>query len=375
MRCNPLSAKYIKSYSHALELATVIMYNINRTWSRHKDFWAENAIAAYAATIWFFQKTYPGFCTIPHVTEFLLNDFTKVLKILNTDEDVAPYIRPILAALQRDASGQIAGAESSTQFPLARMRSPQVYYVFNPEPDKEFDLDITSLLHPVLLCVCNTPEIQNALAPSIGAIIQVCKVQMNKLSKHKSIFLFDEMPTIYIDNADKIPAEARKKQVSSFFAVQTFDQLIRDYGLQNAKVLRNSCGNIFTGITSVDSAEMISKMMGEYKQSDYSQTTSDSGQSVTHSMKNEKVLMTSKVTSQPTGHFSGRLLGGKPPYFSAQFKHSPNRVEKIPHFNYPIEVDDKDLQEKVLSALVEENYQRIKDEVKTLVSKYNYLFK
>jgi hypothetical protein len=375
MRCNPLSAKYIKSYSHALELATVIMYNINRTWSRHKDFWAENAIAAYAATIWFFQKTYPGFCTIPHVTEFLLNDFTKVLKILNTDEDVAPYIRPILAALQRDASGQIAGAESSTQFPLARMRSPQVYYVFNPEPDKEFDLDITSLLHPVLLCVCNTPEIQNALAPSIGAIIQVCKVQMNKLSKHKSIFLFDEMPTIYIDNADKIPAEARKKQVSSFFAVQTFDQLIRDYGLQNAKVLRNSCGNIFTGITSFESAEMISKMMGEYKQSDYAQTTSDSGQSVTHSMKNEKVLMASKVTSQPTGHFSGRLLGGNPPYFSVQFKHSSCPVEKIPHFNYPIDVDDLDLQEEVLSVLVEENYQRIKDDVKTLVSTYNYLFK
>ena len=172
VRCNPLSPQYITSYNHALEIATVIMYNINRIWAKQKDFWGENAIAAYAATIWFFQRNYPSYSTIPHTTEFLLNDFRKVLKVLNTDEDVAPYIRPILAAMDRDASGQIAGAEASTQFPLSRMRSPEVYYVFNPEAGNELDLDITNKDHPVMLCVCNAPELQNALAPSIGAVIQ-----------------------------------------------------------------------------------------------------------------------------------------------------------------------------------------------------------
>ncbi len=371
MRCNPLSSQYIQSYNHALELATVIMYNINRSWSRHKDFWGENAIAAYAATIWFFQRNYPSFSTIPHITEFLLNDFKDILRILNTDDDVAPYIRPILAALERDASGQIAGAESSTQFPLARMRSPEVYYVFNPDPGNELDLDITNTQHPVLLCVCNAPEIQNALAPSIGAIIQVCKVQMNKLGKHKSIFLFDEMPTIYIDNADKIPAEARKKSVCSFFSVQTYDQLVRDYGHENARVIRNSCGNLFIGITSVESAEMVSKMMGDYKRAEYSRTTGDSGHSVTQSLRNERVLMPSDIAAQQTGHFSGRILGGKPAYFSARLKYKHYPVEQIPHFNYPVELDDIEVQQQLLAALVTENYQRIKKDIKDLIRSYS----
>ena len=352
----------------------IILQPESQNTCRHKDFWGENAIAAYAATIWFFHRNFPWLSTIPHITKFLLTDFKKVLKVLNTDEDVAPYIRPILAALERDASGQIAGAESSTQFPLAKMRSPEVYYIFNPESRNEFDLNITSKEHPVLLCVCNAPELQNALAPSIGAVIQVCKVQMNKLGKHKSIFLFDEMPTIYIDNADKIPAEARKKLVSTFFAVQTYDQLVRDYGIQNAKVIRNSCGNIFTGISSLESSEMISRMMGEYKRADYAQTSSDSGQSLTQSFKNEKVLMTSDIAAQQTGHFSGRIMGGKPPYFSAQFRYTNYPIEPIPHFNYPVELDDIDTQEKILSALVQENYQQVKNDVKDLFLKYEHLF-
>lgn len=91
--------------------------------------------------------------------------------------------------MDRDALGQIAGAESSTQFPRAKRRSPEVYYVFNPESENEFDLDITNKESPVLLSICNE--------------------QMNKLGKNKSIFLFDEMLTVFIDKADKIPAEAR----------------------------------------------------------------------------------------------------------------------------------------------------------------------
>jgi len=370
VRCNPLSSRYVSSYNHAVELATVIMYNINRNWSKHKDFWAENAIAAYAATIWYFRRNHPRYCTIPHITEFLLKDFRKVLRVLQTDEDVAPYIRPILAALDRDASGQIAGAESSTQFPLSRMRSPEVYYVFNPDPDQEFDLDITNKENPVMLSICNSPELQNALAPAIGAIIQICKVQMNKLSKQKSIFLFDEMPTIYVDKADKIPAEARKKQVCTFFAVQAYEQLVRDYGIQNAGVIRNACGNLFTGVSSVDSAEMISRMMGDNKQEDYSLTSSDSGQSITQSLKTERVLKASQIAGQDTGHFSGRILGGKPPFFSAQFRYKEYPAEEIPHFNFPVLMGDHDSQEMILRLMVRENYQQVIQDINELVTNY-----
>lgn len=119
---------------------------------------------------------------------------------------------------------------------------------------------------------------------------------------------------------------------------------------------------------------MISKMMGELKRSDYSQTTSDSGQSLTQSIRDEKVLRTSEIAAQQTGHFSGRIQGGDPPYFSAQFKCNSYNVEDIPNFNYPIGIDDIEMQEALLSAMVEENYQQVRTDVANLFQGYQNLF-
>ena len=49
-------------------------------------------------------------------------------------------------------------------------------------------------------------------------------------------------------------------------------------------------------------------------------------------------------------------------------------MEEIPHFNYPVELDDIHLQEKILDILVQENYQNVRKEVKDLIAKYEHLF-
>ena len=59
-----------------------------------------------------------------------------------------------------------------------------------------------------------------------------------------------------------------------------------------------------------------------------------------------------------------------PSIFSAQFKYNSFEVEDIPHFNYPVEIDDRETQETILLAMVQENYQRIKTDVADLLRRY-----
>ena len=369
MRCNPFGPQYIKSSDHALEIATIIMFNLEKDWAKKRDFWANNAIATYAAAVWFFHRNHPEFCTIPHITEFILNDFYQVLNILATDDDTAKMIAPVIGALKRDAAGQLAGAEASTQLPMTKLRSKNLYWVLNPDHDNEFSLDITNKDQPVLLSIGNSPELRNAYAPAIGAIMQVCKMQMNKLGKNKSIFLVDELPTVYIDKLDQLPAEARKKGVCTILAAQTYAQLERDYGKENSEVIVDNMGNQIVGMASTKTAEKLSKMMGDYEKPHTAQTSSDSGESQTLNTKTEKVTKISDITGQDIGHFSGKIAGGKPPMFQAQFDYFDYKTKDIPFFSMPMPIEDEQEAQTLLNNLVDENYEQVKQDINQLLQK------
>jgi len=347
------------------------MYNLEREWSTKRDFWANNAIITLSGTIWFFRKHHPEFCTIPHITEFLLNDFQTILEILSTDDELSRIMAPVISPLKRGATSQLAGAESSTQFPLSKLKNPEIYYVLNPQIGEELDLDITNPDNPVILCLCNTPNLRNAISPAIGAIMQICKMQMNRLGKNKSIFMVDELPTIYIDKLDQLPAEARKKGVCTILGAQTYAQLERDYGKENSKVVVDNMGNKFYGMSNLDSAERLSKTMGDIKTQNLSQTHSDSGTSFTESNKDEKLIKSSDVMTQSAGHFTGIIANGDPPLFSAQLNQFRYPTLEIPHFNFPVDMDDEDLQNKILDKIIEENYLQVVSDIDNLILTYN----
>jgi len=91
---------------------------------------------------------------------------------------------------------------------------------------------------------------------------------------------------------------------------------------------------------------------------------------VTQSLRDRRVLKASDVAGQPTGHFSGRILGGKPPFFSAQFKFSEFPAEEIPRFNLPVKMGDEETEELILKEVVRENYEQVRREVKDLMDGY-----
>ena len=368
VKVNPISPRYIKGFDDALEISIAIMLNLNREWAVKRDFWADNAIYAFAGTIWHFVHSKPEFATIPHCVEFLLRNFHVAMHILILDEEVRPYIQPVIAPFQKSGSGgQAAGVESSTQFSVAKLRSRESYYALAPKPSEEMNLDITNPNNPIMFCIGNAPVKSAVYTPVLSSILQCCKKEMNRLGKQKSVFCIDELPSIYIHELEKIPAEARKKLVVTLLAVQTYTQLEDKYGDKKAKIIFDNCGNYFIGRTTVNSAEKLSKMLGDYKKEDHSRSFGSSGDSRSVREQYEKLVRVEDITSQRPGHFTGMITGGEPTFFSEQLKELKFDKEAIPAFNpelmhkSPVEIKN----------IIERNFQRIIYEIDNYISSYN----
>lgn len=341
-RVNPIHPKYITGYNFINELADMLMKNLNPEWRTKADFWAENAISFLSAIIYFQFKNHPDKCTLPHVVAIALSDWKLTLDMLVTDPDIAPRMQPLYTAYQEDAGNQTAGVVSSTQLPLGKLFNPEIFWVLSRD---EISLDITSEAHPTVLCVGNDPATYQVLSAPISVISGVVMNQMNQMNKRQSFFMCDELPTLYINRLDHLPATGRKKGICTVLAFQDEAQLERDYGKENAAVIQGNLGNIFIGMTNnKNTAENFVKMLGETKREDFSVSNNSdtASQSTTHSLKREKVLETRDIMSQPIGQFTGKIAGSDKPFFRSQLDFFEFPPEEIPHFSYTIEEDTTD---------------------------------
>lgn len=374
VRCNPIAPRYIKTQLHASEAADIIMKNLNKEWIKKTDFWAENAISILKSTIWFLRNNHPEYCTLPHAISFVLNDYEKMLDVLCTDNDAAIMMQPVTVAHKKDAAGQIAGAISSIQLPLTKLRNKEIFWVLGKD---DFDLNITNPNKPIMLSICNDPEIKESLSPGISLILSVCMQQMNQQGKHKSIFCVDELPTVYIKKLDELPATARSNKVCTMLSVQDYSQLERDYSKEEAKVILSNLGNQFIGMTnSKETAERISQIFGKIKKLKTSYSTSESSLSTSDSLQEENVIQARDVAGQKIGHFTGKIAGGNPPFFSAQFpyfdkeKIYANFNYKIPDFALMANTGDNALDRQIFQNQVDANFNRINQEITDLINSY-----
>jgi type IV secretory pathway TraG/TraD family ATPase VirD4 len=80
---------------------------------------------------------------------------------------------------------------------------------------------------------------------------------VNKKGKQKSSLIFDEFPTIYLNNIDSLIATARSNKVATTLGVQDFSQLRKDYGKEQAHVIMNITGNIISGQVTGHTAKQL----------------------------------------------------------------------------------------------------------------------
>jgi hypothetical protein len=156
-RCNPLEPSTMLDLTDAVESARTILLGLNREWiKRQGDFFVESPINFLTAIIWYLRKYKNGeFCTLPHVIELMQVDYDNLFTILRTQKEIDVLINPFISAYQRDAVEQLEGQIASAKITMARISSPNLYYVLS---GNEFTLDINNPKEPKIVCMGNNPQ-------------------------------------------------------------------------------------------------------------------------------------------------------------------------------------------------------------------------
>jgi len=367
-RVNIYSKRYLKNKLDFNSLSDSLMKNLEKQWKEKPDFWAKNAISYVSANSYMLSKHHEKYCTLPHIVALCLTDYNKVFDWLAQDEEVCRMFKPMFTSYKLNAEGQTAGSVSSSQLPLTFLDIPEIFWVLSED---EFNLDVNDPENPSLLCLANAPHLKPALSPVISAIALVCMNLMNMPKKNKSQFVFDEIHSVLLHDLDNWLAVVRKYNVCSMFGYQTFNQFVRDYGENSARIIRDTLGNQFQGMTGNEkTGEYWSQMLGDVKKQDVSFTDGMDSFSTSERLSREKALQVRDIATQDIGHFHGKIAGGKPPIFRAQFipyQYEEQESKLIIPSRFPVNTGDRDLDKQILDKMVEENYRKIHKDVEGLL--------
>ncbi|MCR4029500.1 MULTISPECIES: conjugal transfer protein MobC [Flavobacterium] len=303
-RCNPLDPASMTDITDAAESARTILLGLNREWIKKQgDFFVESPINFLTAIIWYLKKYKDGeFCTLPHVIELMQTDYDDLFTLLRTEKEIEVLINPFLSAYLNDVMEQLEGQIASAKISMARLSSPQLYFVLS---GNDFSLDINNPLEPKIVCMGNNPQKIQTYGAVISLYVSRLIKQVNQKEKLKSSLIFDEFPTIYLNNMDSLIATARSNKVSTTLGIQDFSQLRKDYGREQADVIMNITGNIISGQVTGDTAKQLSERFGKIMQDRESLSINSSDTSISRSKQLESAVPASKISSLSSGEFVG----------------------------------------------------------------------
>ena len=256
--------------------------------------------------------------------------------------------------------GQIAAAKVA----MARLSSPQLYYVLS---GNNFTLDINNPDDPKIVCMGNNPQkIQIYGAVLSLYVIRLVKL-VNKKGKQKSSLIFDEFPTIYLNNMDSLIATARSNKVATCWGIQDFSQLRKDYGREQADVIMNITRNIVSGQVTGDTAKQLSERFGRIMQDRESLSINASDTSISRSKQLESAVPPSKISGLSSGEFVG-IVADDPDCeidlktFHCEILNDHDTLKKK-------QDDYRDIQviRKLDNTMVQRNYLQIKQDVQDII--------
>ena len=134
------------------------------------------------------------YCTLPHVIELMQAEYEKLFTLLRSEPEIEVLINPFISAYQHDATEQLEGQIASAKIGMARLSSPQLYYVLS---GNDFTLDVNNPEDPKIVCMGNNPQKQQIY----GAVLSLYISRMIKLVNQKrppkmQPSWFDEFPTL-----------------------------------------------------------------------------------------------------------------------------------------------------------------------------------
>ncbi|MDX9882629.1 MAG: YWFCY domain-containing protein [Prolixibacteraceae bacterium] len=305
-RCNPLAPELMESPIDAFESSRTILYNLNREWIKKQgEFFSESAVSFFAAVIWFLKRYRGGiFCTLPHAIELLQLDYDDLFEVLGQERDVVGIINPFVSAYQRKANEQLEGQLGSLKIAISKIISREIYWICS---GNDFSLDINNPKSPKVVCLANNP----LRIEMYGAVLSLYITRMlkiiNRKGQHPASLIFDELPTIYFRGLDTLIATARANRISTLLGMQTIDQLIRDYGKEQANAILTNIGNIFSGQAAGETAKFMQSRMGKILQERQSININRNVQSTTISTQMDYLVPEGKIATLPQGYMVGQV--------------------------------------------------------------------
>ncbi len=365
-RCNPLDPDSMNDITDASESARTILLGLNKDWIKKQgDFFVESPINFITAVIWFLRKYEDGaYCTLPHVIELIQAPYDELFPVLNTIPEIEVLINPFITAYQNDAMEQLEGQIASAKIGLARLASPQIYWVLS---GNDFTLDINDPYKPKIICMGNNPEKVNTYGAVISLYVSRLIKIVNKKGKQKCSLVFDEFPTIFFNNMDSLIATARSNKVATTLAMQDFSQLRKDYGKEQADVITNICGNIISGQVTGDTAKILSERFGKIIQQKESISMNRTGSSTSTSWQLEQAIPASKIAALSSGEFVGMVADNPDNKITLKMFHS-EFIQNIEKTNQEIDtLKNVPAVYKITMQEIQDNYYQIKYDIRQLI--------
>jgi hypothetical protein len=347
----------------ASESARTILLGLNKEWQKRQgEFFTESAINFVTAVIWFLRKYQNGrYCTLPHMIEFLQLDYDSLFSVLRLESEISVLVNPFIQAYEADVSEQLEGQIASAKIALARLSSPQLYYVLS---GNDFSLDINNPEHPKIICLGNNPQKIQTYGAVLSLYVNRLLKIINKKGKLPSMLVFDEFPTITTDIIPTI-STGRSSLISVVLGVQDLSQLRKEYGREQADVITSTVGNVISGQVTGDSAKQLSERIGRIMQDRESMSI---GQdiSISKSKQLESAVPASKIAMLSSGEFVGTLADlphQKLPLkaFHCEIVNDFDAINREEKQYKPIPVI-----RQVDQAMVDQNFAQIKQEVQDI---------
>lgn len=366
-RCNPLDPVAMEDITDATEASRTIMMGLNRDWIKKQgDFFVESPINFLTAIIWYLKKYKDGrYCTLPHVIELMQADYDQLFEVLQTQEEIKVLINPFISAYQNKAMAQLEGQIASAKIGLARLSSPQLYYVLS---GNDFTLDVNNPKEPKIICIGNNPQKLQVYGAVLSLYISRMIKLVNRKGQQKSALVFDEFPTIYFNNMDSVIATARSNKVATILSVQDFSQLKKDYGSEQADVITGIVGNIISGQVTGATAKNLSETFGKIMQDRQSRSINSNDISISQSTQLDYAIPASKISTLSSGEFVGLVADNpeahiKLKMFHAEIQNNHSKMAEEERQFKPIP-----LVKNISLEEVRQNYEHIKSQIAELLS-------
>ncbi|TWR25484.1 conjugal transfer protein TraG [Mucilaginibacter achroorhodeus] len=365
-RANPLEPETMLDITDAIDASRTIMLGLNREWIKKQgDFFVESPINFITAIMWFLRKYQDGrFCTLPHVIELAQVDYKDLFEVLLQEPEIEVLINPFISAWQNEAFEQLEGQVASAKISLARLSSPQLYYVLSGD---DFSFDINNPDEPKIVCLANNPQKSQVNGAVLSLYINRINKLVNQKNRQKCSMIFDEFPTIYFNGIDHLIATARSNKVAVTLAVQDYSQLKKDYGRDQAEVIMNIVGNIVCGQVTGDTAKQLSERFGKINQQKESVSINSQDTSISRSTQLDFAIPASKIAGLSSGEFVGMVSDD--PTNKIELKVFHNEIQ-----NDHLALNKEELAYKTIpsvrnidQATILQNYQQIKDDIKVIV--------